>query len=194
MRKAVFHILLTLCLLTTAVGMNAQTTMRDIFKAMPDSLVPYLSENNRLDLIDFLDSNMKAEVTNLLGGKSTLLQLTDSYLSLLLNEASTLDMLLLPYNGSDADSATQVVCMVRTVGSDVRVSTVTFYTPTWQPLPTSKFINLPGEPVVAVLNADGPAMTLVPETKLDFPANEEQKAIQKPSINLKWNSERFKED
>lgn len=43
-------------------------TIRDIFKQMPDSLMPYLSQNNRLDFIDFLDSHMKAEVRNTFGG------------------------------------------------------------------------------------------------------------------------------
>ena len=40
---------------------SAQDLMiRDVFKQMPDSLMPYLSQNNRLDFIDFLDANMKA--------------------------------------------------------------------------------------------------------------------------------------
>ena len=51
--------------------------IRDAFRAMPDSLMPYLSKNNRLDFIDFLDSNMKAEVKNALGGTSEMLSLGD---------------------------------------------------------------------------------------------------------------------
>ena len=54
-----------LCLTLTVMS---QTTMRDVFRQMPDSIVPYLTENNRLDFIDFIDSNMKAEVTNAFGG------------------------------------------------------------------------------------------------------------------------------
>ena len=58
-------------------------TIRDIFKQMPDSLMPYLSQNNRLDFIDFLDSNMKAEVRNALGGLSEMMTLADDSLSIL---------------------------------------------------------------------------------------------------------------
>ena len=55
------YLIAALC--TLAVGqVSAQNLkMRDVFKQIPDSLVPYLSQNNRLDFIDFLDSNMKAE-------------------------------------------------------------------------------------------------------------------------------------
>lgn len=40
------------------------------FKNMPDSICPLLSAVNRADFIDFLESKMKAEVTNSFGGKS----------------------------------------------------------------------------------------------------------------------------
>ncbi len=38
------------------------------FKNMPDSICPLLSAVNRADFIDFLESKMKAEVTNSFGG------------------------------------------------------------------------------------------------------------------------------
>ena len=57
-------------------------TIRDIFKQMPDSLMPYLSQNNRLDFIDFLDSHMKAEVRNTLGGTSEMTALADDSLTM----------------------------------------------------------------------------------------------------------------
>lgn len=62
-----FFIVLSL-FLTCAV--EAQVKMRDVIKQMPDTLVPYLKQNARLDFIDFMDSDMKAEVNNDLGGKS----------------------------------------------------------------------------------------------------------------------------
>ena len=64
---------LLFCLLW-ALGLSAQITVRDLLKSMPDSVIPYLTENNRLDMIDFMESNMDAVVTNTLGGKSQLLQ------------------------------------------------------------------------------------------------------------------------
>ena len=79
-----------------ASAVRAQdVTMREVFRQMPDSLLPYLSENNRLDFIDFMDSKMNAEVSNALGGKSWMLKLTDNYAAVLLSEASTMEMCLL---------------------------------------------------------------------------------------------------
>jgi len=43
---------------------------KTFFKNMPDSLSPLLTAVNRADCIDFLESKMKAEVTNRFGGKS----------------------------------------------------------------------------------------------------------------------------
>ena len=48
-----------------------EPTMAALFKAMPDSLMPYLTKNNRLDMIDFMEANMKAEITNQLEGRRT---------------------------------------------------------------------------------------------------------------------------
>ena len=45
-----------LLLLLVQMGRAEGLKMREVFKQMPDSLLPYLSENNRLDFIDFIDS------------------------------------------------------------------------------------------------------------------------------------------
>ena len=55
--------------------------VREVFKSMPDSLAPYLTTNNRLDMIDFMDAKMKSVVTNLLEGETEMLALTDDSLS-----------------------------------------------------------------------------------------------------------------
>ena len=55
-------------------------TAKDCFKAMPDSLTPLLTEVNKADCIDFLESKMKAEVTNRLGQKSEMTELAPDYI------------------------------------------------------------------------------------------------------------------
>ena len=67
-------------------------TVREAFKAMPDSLVPYLTANNRLDLMDFMDAKMKAVVTNLLEGQTEMTFLSDDSLSIRMSEALTIEM------------------------------------------------------------------------------------------------------
>ena len=97
----VFFIILSL-ILTCAV--QAQVKMRDVIKQMPDSLLPYLNQNARLDFIDFIDSGMKAEVSNDLGGKSQLTELTDDYASLTMNSASQIQLRLLDVNETIDDA------------------------------------------------------------------------------------------
>ena len=101
-------------------------TLRDMFKQMPDSLMPYLTKNNRLDFIDFLDSGMKAEVKNKLGGTSEMLSLADDSLTISMNPSLRTDLLLL-------DST---VVMVETfkVDSLYGQSRVHYFTTTWQPI------------------------------------------------------------
>ena len=57
----------TLCVWTA----KAQD-MERIFAEMPDSIVPVMTKNNRLDCIDFYKSKMKSNVENIYGGKRLL--------------------------------------------------------------------------------------------------------------------------
>ncbi len=177
--------LLTGLFLCLSLTMMSQTAMRDVLKQMPDSIVPYLTENNRLDFIDFFDSNMKAEVTNTMGGKSEMQKLTDDFLYIHLNEASSLEMRLLDVT-EPVDSIKRIVCLVRTYGSDIRESTVAFYSIKWYLLPTNCYVQLPEGIFVAKLGEQEPTLTITPVCQLDAPANEEQNVITKPSTILKW--------
>ncbi|MBQ0085804.1 MAG: DUF3256 family protein [Prevotella sp.] len=76
-----------------AQDMSAQT-MKMLFAEMPDSLLPYIIKNRRLDCIDFVENNMKAEIENSFGGKSELLSLTDSTAEMKLSETSLLKLQL----------------------------------------------------------------------------------------------------
>ena len=104
------------------------TTMDYCFRHIPDDVLPTLSENNRLDMLDFMESKMKAEVTNRLGGKSEMTLLTDTTLTIRMSEALKVDMLLLnrmgPYETFGRDSLSLE-------------STVRFYTTSWHPLSQS---------------------------------------------------------
>ena len=74
-----------------SVSASAQT-VREAFKAMPDSLMPYLTANNRLDLMDFMDAKMKAAVTNRLEGQTEMTFLSDDSLSIRMSNALTVEM------------------------------------------------------------------------------------------------------
>lgn len=121
------------CILCSSTLKAQSPTAKEVFKAMPDSLLPYLSQNNRLDFIDFMESNMEAKVTNALNGKSEMTALSDRYLCLQLNEASRLQLRLLPVN-TPVDSMNYIVCMVRTYGVEAQSSVVSFYSCLWRQL------------------------------------------------------------
>lgn len=122
--KKVLLGLLTLCFSTAAhsqgIGVNPPSlggaegsSISELFKAMPDSLLPYLTTNNRLDMLDFMEAKMKAEVTNLLDGKSEMTALTHDSLSIRMNGVLNIDMKVINV-AEPVDSSTQVIRVVRT--------------------------------------------------------------------------------
>lgn len=84
-------------------------TMRNCFERMPDRFFPMLTHNNKLDLLDFADSGMKAVVKNIYGEQTQLLKLTDSYLCIRTSASSQTEMLLL------AQPNDTLLCVVKTL-------------------------------------------------------------------------------
>lgn len=111
---------------------HAQVKISDLFRQMPDSLLPVLSENNRLDMIDFMASGMKAEVTNRLGGSSEMTLLTDDSLRVKVSDALAVTLLLITPLDS-IESGNKIICCVRTYGTDESMlqSVTSFYTTQW---------------------------------------------------------------
>lgn len=128
---------LTLLITFTTLGLHAQTkpTMATLFKTMPDSIMPYLSQNNRLDMIDFMEAKMKAEVTNLLSGRSTMTALTDDSLSISMNDVLTVDMHAIE-TSEPVDSSNVVIYLQRTYRIDGQQAEVVVdvYSATWRHL------------------------------------------------------------
>ena len=187
-------ILLYLALLVWSLTVSAQSTMREAFQQAPQSLMPYLTENDRLDLIDFLDSGMKAEVTNQLGGKSELLRLTDRFLALNLSQGLSMKMLLLD-SPEPVDSVTQVICLVRTYGIDCRESTVQFYSMKWRQLLTADYMEaLPQETFLADLDEQETLLTVQPGCDIETKAVEEHQNEDKWAFKYKWNQKFVKEN
>lgn len=117
----------------TSVCSAQEPTLRDVFRQIPDSLMPSLSVNSRLDFIDFMDANMKAAVRNQLGGMSEMTALTDDSLSIRMSDALRIDMLLLTLD-DPIDTIRQVVVLAETFLTDsvYGETNVKLYTPDWQ--------------------------------------------------------------
>lgn len=171
-------------------SVSAQATMADVLRHMPDSIVPYLTENNRLDCIDFKDSNMDAVVRNSLEGKSELKVLSGRYADFQLNESHRMQLRLLDVT-EPVDGARQIICLVHTLGTDIRQSRVEFFTFRWQPLDTKRFVALPEYLFTASLDEQQEVLTITPSDYFDKPAMEDQKQLEILSISLKWQNDFF---
>ena len=104
---------------------KAQTRIRDIYAATPDSIFPLLTKNNRLDQIDFRENNMQAVVKNKFDDHSELLVLNDKYLKLKLSEHCVVEMRLL------SDST---FCMVQTYNAPASDSRIRLFDINWNEL------------------------------------------------------------
>ncbi len=113
---------------------------KQLFIDMPDSILPTLTKINREDCIDFLASNMKAQVKNRFDKQSEMTKLTTDYISMQLSEISSFEMKLLPINDS-----IQIICTVQTVCSEACDSHIKFYTNQWESLKSSDYLSLPGK-------------------------------------------------
>lgn len=120
-------------LFCSQLSLQAQTdslNIREVFKLMPDSLLPYLTQNNRLDMIDFMDAKMKAAVDNQLGGESEMTYLSDDSLCIKMNESMTLELKML------RDEKEPIVFMKRTYQITERQKEILIgrYSFSWRPI------------------------------------------------------------
>lgn len=194
-----------------------EVVMRDVFIAMPGSFTPYLSHNDKLDLIDFMESGMASEITNGLDGKTRLDTLTADYLRLQLSPASQIEMKLLPYTSAvPSGSAGRVVCLVTTFGNAPAESSVRFYTTDWKPVaievPTGELSDgLTARPdtmgleqfaalsrilsprmLVCRLSPDAPVLTVQLSAPMLTTEDKKKIAPLLRAKNLKWDGENFK--
>lgn len=119
------RILLVTLLSVFHIGLQAQT-LREVFQAMPDSLQALLTKNNRMDMLDFIESNMESRVTNRLEEQTTLDTLTADYLHLTLTDVSSVEMKLVK---KEKDT---VLVVVHTAAAPVKDSVVKCYTADWK--------------------------------------------------------------
>lgn len=116
-------------LLSVSMMVHAQS-MRALWLSMPDSILPYISKDQRKEMIDLADNSSKTEVNNLLNGKSVIDSVTDRYLAATVSGSFRIQMRLLP--SSDGDS---LLCVVRTFLAPEPESELRFYTRQWTEVP-----------------------------------------------------------
>ncbi len=125
-------ILLMAC---TAVLPSGADGIRDVWKTVPDSVVPAIDRVRRLEMLDLVDYKVKAEVKNRLGSNSVMDTLTASYLHVAISASSEMAMTLLTCESGDT-----VVCVVRTYRGPEPDSEIAFYSSRWKQLDASSFL------------------------------------------------------
>lgn len=102
-------------LLCAATSVQAQTLKAgDAFRQMPDSILPYLTANNRLDMLDFMDSHMKARVQNKFEGYSEMLSLADDSLTIQMSAVMRLTLRMVT-SADEVDGSRQLISLERTI-------------------------------------------------------------------------------
>lgn len=129
MKKGLIILLVSLFSFLTAPAQN----IREVFRAMPDSIMPYLTKNAKLDMMDFMDANMKAAVNNELGGESRMLFLSDDSLAIKMSNALMFELSL-----EKADT-NMVIVMKRTYQIKERHEEVLInrFSSSWRPISES---------------------------------------------------------
>ncbi len=120
-----------------AAGAMAQN-MEKLFAEMPDSIVPVMSKNNRLDCIDFFKSKMTGNVRNNFGGRCSISYLDSNYIRLQPTSRSQVEMKLY---GAKAEN--KIIAVAYTYMSPAKETTLAFYDTKWKRLKTAAYIRLP---------------------------------------------------
>lgn len=189
------------------VSSMSARSVRDMWVSMPDSMVEYLTANQRLELVELKDMKVKATVTNELQSETVLDTLTSDYMKVVLSEASVLELKMLPANGDS------ILCMIQTFLGPEKESVVLFYDQAWNkqnievPVPdllvkpdtmtSERFEELKGmiEPLMSYAEMEVSQPVITFKMSMPLVGNEEKKAIQSIAMQrkFKWDGSLFKE-
>ena len=201
MRKLMFFIMLVF---GGAMTMVSAQDMRTLFLNAPDKIFPLLTGNDRADLVDFIEADMRAKVTNRLDGTSELHELGNDYLMLATTASSTMQMKLLPFKGDT------IICVVKTVKAEAADSRICFYDKEWNPVGTDAMFSFPSiadfftsaadecvdmcDIYLVSLMLSAADSSLVAEYTMPAYMNVDDAKRVKPllrKLTYKWNGERF---
>ncbi|MBP5360796.1 MAG: DUF3256 family protein [Bacteroidaceae bacterium] len=186
-----------LFLLLAAIGLQSANArvMKDLFIAMPDSLMPMLDTNARKDLVDICLSGMSTALPNEWNGTCALQKLTDKFLQLREDsEGIVSTRMALLTHGKDT-----VVCMVRTLRTPQPMSEVQFFNTRWQEQKADKWIKLP-QLTEFVRNEDNLSEGILPVEFMQADLQTAEKGdatlifktnISANTILFRWNGKKF---
>lgn len=120
------RLLLVAIMCLTIGGISAKSNIDEVWKNMPDSVIPYLNAGLRAQMIEDCKSKTDNTTKNILEGESKISRMTNNFIDANINKYTNLKLLLL-----DRQDSTQLICMVRTFCSPAAESHITFYNTDW---------------------------------------------------------------
>ena len=203
---------LSLFAVMAATGVYAQKDMSQLWITMPDSIVRYLNQQQRTELVDFYNMGVKAETANKLYGATTLDTISTNYADIRLSESSRMQIQILEKFNGDS-----VICVATTFYGEEPETELSFYSAQWVPfenelfidsIPYTEFFAKPDtmsietyDKLVALIDPIMLKADIIPnEFAIEFSLatpllRKEEKDQVKPilmSRKVKWDGERFK--
>ncbi len=111
------------------VPVNAQNAA-DLWISMPADMTPYLTLNQKKEMIECYNMGVDSRVDNKLSGKTTVDTLVADYGRFILSSAYSVEIIRLPYIDNDT-----ILCKIDTYNAPAKKSRISFYDLHWQELP-----------------------------------------------------------
>jgi hypothetical protein len=108
------------------MGMLAQTTAGDMFVNAPNSIMPLLQRNTRLDMIDYFKSSLPNTSANIMQGRAKITALSSSNVEFDMSDASSYQLSLLPA-GKDT-----IAVLIETLRTPIPDSHIRFFSRRWE--------------------------------------------------------------
>ena len=102
----------------------------DFFSDAPQTVMPLVERNARLDMMDYFRSTMSTTTANTTGGRSAITALSPKSIMLAISPSTSVQLALVPVKNDT------VVAVIETVATPFEDSSVRFFTTSWQELPT----------------------------------------------------------
>ncbi|QUB76984.1 MULTISPECIES: DUF3256 family protein [Prevotella] len=115
--------LIIICFLTCWLCVSAQS-LREVWIEMPDSVLPYLSKSQRIELADYVDMKADPAVLNVFGDSVRIERMTNNYLLVKASKVTRLEIKLLDNN---------TLALVQTWKAPVAESKLSLFNLQWQP-------------------------------------------------------------
>lgn len=214
-KMKIFALLISLLCCTTNI--MGQISIKEVIGNIPDEILPYITNDQKEELLKFTGSKDSVKVKNTFNGATSIDTISFDYAKINMNKTTEMQLKLLRGNDS-----TQILCVIKTIKSPLKESTVKFYSTEWQAInstfglpvdndedtilsmftqkpdsmPEDKFKNLYNciEPVMLAAQWDEKSNCITFNLSIPFiqkDNNNEINAIIK-KISFKWDGQNFK--